>query len=144
MTSRSPGVIRTSIELNVNIEYQDSVPPREPYGSLQITVFNDRDLAQAMLRPDTTSLSLVLDDTLSLDLGSPIESDVRGATRSSFLPLNVNLPRGAFLALALAKKGRVQVAGKSYPIARRLLKSISRTYRAAVCMHPDAFSEIGS
>lgn len=143
ISSRSPGVIRTTIEMNVTVEYQDSVPPQDPYGNLQITVFNDRGLARAMVRPDTTSLVLVLNDTLSVDLGTPVESDVRGATRSSFLPLNASLPRGAFLALALAKKGRVQVAGRSYPIGRQLLKSVSRAYRAAVCIHPDSLPQIG-
>lgn len=143
LSSRSPGVVRTTIEMNVNVEYQDSVAPRDPYGNLQITVFNDRGLARAMLRPDTTSLVLVLNDTLSIDLGTPVESEVQGASRSSHLPLNVSLPRGAYLALAQAKKGRVQVAGRSYPIARQLLRSVSRAYRAAICMHPDTLPQIG-
>lgn len=91
-----------------------------------------------MIRPDTTSLTIVLDDTLSFDLGSPIENDVRGATRGSFLPVNVPLPRNAFLAVARARKGRAHIAGRSYPIGRQLLREMSRTYRAAVCIPSDS------
>jgi hypothetical protein len=143
LTSRTPGVLRTTVDVNVNVEYRDSVPPREPFGSLQVTVTNDRGLAQAMLRPDTTSLTLLLDDTATFNLGSPIEGDVRGATRGSFMPLNVNLPRGAFLALAHARKGRVMVAGRTYPIARTHLKAVDRIYRAAVCMDPGSVPLVG-
>jgi hypothetical protein len=143
MSSRRPGPMRTTIDLNVSVEYRDSLPLREPFGSLQVTVMNDRGLAQAMLRPDTTELTLVLDDTVTLNLGSPIEGDVQGATRGGFLPVNVNLPRRAFLALALARKGRATVAGRTYPIARAHLKAVDRIYRAAVCMDPDSLPRIG-
>jgi hypothetical protein len=143
MSSRRPGPMRTTIDVNVNVEYRDSLPPREPFGSLQVTVMNDRGLARAMLRPDTTELTLVLDDTVTLSLGSPIEGDVRGATRSSFLPVNVNLPRRAFLALALARKGRATIAGRTYPIARTHLKAVDRIYRAAVCMDPGSVPLVG-
>jgi hypothetical protein len=142
LTSAVPGVIRTTIEMNVSVEYRDSVPPRDPYGTLKMTVFNDRGLAQALIRPDTTALVLVLDDTLSFNLGNPIESEVRGATRGSHLSINANLPRNPFLALARAKKGRAEVAGRSYPIGRQLLRAMSRTYRAAICIHPDSLPEL--
>jgi hypothetical protein len=102
-------------------------------------------MIEASLRPSSgpiPPLVLVLDDTLSFNLGNPIESEVRGATRGSHLSINANLPRNPFLALARAKKGRAEVAGRSYPIGRQLLRAMSRTYRAAICIHPDSLPEL--
>lgn len=139
ISSATGGVIRTTITMDAMVSYRDSTPPHDPYGLLHMNVFNDRRLAQALIHPDTTSLVIVLDDTLTLDLGTPIESEVRGASRSDLLGINVSLSRGAYLALARARKGRATIAGRHYPISRNILKELSRSYRAAVCMAPSAF-----
>jgi len=137
--SLTGGTVRTTIQMSVTISYRDTIAPQDPHGNLHMIVFDDRRLAEALMRPDTTSLTLLLDDSLSINLGSPIEGEVRGALRTSFLPINVALPRSAFLSLARARKGRAQIAGKTFPIGRQLLKEISRTYRAVVCMPPASF-----
>jgi hypothetical protein len=144
MTSSTSGPVRTTIQMSVTLQYRDPTPPRDPHGSLSMTVFDDRMLAAAMNRPDTTSLMIVVDDSITLNLGSPVENDVRGATRASHLPVNVALPRGAFLALARARKARAFIAGRSYPVGRKLLREMSRTYRAAVCMPPESIPPLRS
>lgn len=139
LSSGTGGIIRTTILMGVLVSYRDSTPPRDPYGLLHMIVFDDRRLAQALTRADTTTLTILLDDTLTLDLGSPIEGEVRGATRNDFLSVNLSLPRSAYLAMARARRGRATIAGRNYPVSRLILKEIARSYRAAVCMNPSAF-----
>ena len=139
VSSSTGGTIRTTILLDVTSSYRDSTPPRDPHGQLHMLVFDDRKLAEALTRADTTNLVILLDDTLAFNLGSPIEGEVRGATRNRFLSVNVSLPRSAYLAMARARKGRASIGGRTYPIGRELLKDVSRSYRAIVCMAPSSF-----
>jgi hypothetical protein len=142
LISRAPGRITTSIELDVTVEYRDRTAPRDPPGRLKMVVFNDRGLATALANTDTASLALVLDDSLTFNLGVPQEGQVTGATRTAHLSLYVALPRAAFLALARARKGEATIGGRSYPIARSLLRAISGTYRTAVCAAPESIPEM--
>ncbi len=139
ISSQASGRLAGTMHISVTITHHEPSPPSEPHGQLHVLFLNDGRLAQAMLHPDTTSLALFLDDSLHFDLGTPVEGEVQGATRSAHLTLHTALPRGAFLALARARKGRVTIAGRSYSIGRKLLEQVSRAYRAVICMAPVAY-----
>lgn len=139
LTSGADGrTISGSVDLHVTVFYVEHTAPRDPHGMLRLMVLDDSRLARAMTASDTNTLTLVLDDSVTLNLGVPRENPVTGASRASFLPLNTNLSRTALLALARAGKAKALIASRSYGISRNQLREVNGLYRVAVWVPPDS------
>jgi hypothetical protein len=113
----------------LTLKHAGRSPAEIPGGQLMVMFPMD---VFAAASKSMTSLLLILDDSLALDLGAPQAPTVdRGAPRE--LPLGVFLHGSAFHALARAQSARAGYGGHEVRARRRELRAFRALFRTLLC-----------
>lgn len=138
LSSGRLGASHSQLFLHGSLQYTGAGPIRLPRVLLHLFVPDDRRLERALFLSDTITAKLELDDSLTLNLGSPVRSPVTAPPGFHGMGLNLDLTPATFAALARSRKGRFLIGPSALSIGRDDLEDLNALYRVAVCVPADS------